>query len=139
MKSVYKYEGLDEQELPFPIDAYIRLLRKNIKKKKFDDEQWYEGAYDNRIGYFPSIFVEELFNWSNENKYLESKIKEDSATCNDDTTINYGDADKTMLESEKNDLSYLISPGIETNQARNEENINSNLSPLSDYQKVPHK
>ncbi len=67
VKSVYKYEGLEEQELTFPMNAYIQVLRRNIKFKKFDEEQWCEGAYQHRIGFFPSIFVEECFgeHWNN--------------------------------------------------------------------------
>ncbi|RNA21254.1 hypothetical protein BpHYR1_020360, partial [Brachionus plicatilis] len=34
VKSVYVYDGLDEQELSFPPEAYIRLLRKDAYKKK---------------------------------------------------------------------------------------------------------
>jgi hypothetical protein len=59
VRAVYKYEGLEEQELSFPMGARVRLLRRNIKFKKFDEEQWCEGAYDGRIGFFPSIFVED--------------------------------------------------------------------------------
>jgi hypothetical protein len=67
-KAVYPYEGLDSQELTFPIDALIRILRKNTKKMKIDGEEWWEGVYDNRLGYFPCIFVQEitLVNKSNE-------------------------------------------------------------------------
>lgn len=58
MKSVYVYDGLDDQELSFPPDAYIRLLRKHLDKKKIDDEEWWEGVYEDKVGFFPSIFVQ---------------------------------------------------------------------------------
>ncbi len=43
VQAVYPYEGLDEQELTFPEDAFIKLLRKNTKKKRIDGEEWWEG------------------------------------------------------------------------------------------------
>ncbi len=47
VKAAYSYEGLDEQELTFPVDAVIRLLRKNTKKNlKIDGEEWWEGEYN---------------------------------------------------------------------------------------------
>lgn len=60
VKAVYPYEGLDEQELTFPLDAMIRLLRKNTSKIKIDGEEWWEGVYDDKVGFFPCIFVQEL-------------------------------------------------------------------------------
>ncbi len=85
VKAAYSYEGLDEQELTFPIDAVIRLLRKNTKRNmKIDGEEWWEGEYNwklrifltiffiyfefnltkgvfcDKIGFFPCIFVQEI-------------------------------------------------------------------------------
>ena len=40
---MYPYEGLDNQELTFPVDAIIRLLRKSTKKIRIDGEEWWEG------------------------------------------------------------------------------------------------
>lgn len=57
---MYVYDGLDEQELSFPPDVYILLLRKDAIKKKIDGESWWEGVYQNKLGFFPAIFVEEL-------------------------------------------------------------------------------
>ena len=45
--------------MSFPNGAYIRLLRKNLKRK-VDGEEWWEGVYEDKIGYFPSIFVDSL-------------------------------------------------------------------------------
>ncbi len=108
VKSVYKYEGLEEQELTFPMNAYIRVLRKSIKFKKFDDEEWCEGAYQNRIGFFPSIFVEECFgeHWT-----------QDSSPKTLDETL-----EKTLIENETSGENELI------------EQANS---PLSPQQQVP--
>lgn len=63
VKSVYAYDGLDDQELSFPAECYIRLLRKNIvtaRNQAGRGEEWWEGAYENKIGFFPAIFVVEL-------------------------------------------------------------------------------
>ncbi|CAF0714496.1 unnamed protein product [Brachionus calyciflorus] len=60
VKSVYVYDGLDDQELSFPPDIYIRLLRKHSDNKKIDNEEWWEGVYEDKIGFFPSIFVQEI-------------------------------------------------------------------------------
>ena len=43
VKAVCPYEGLDEQELTFPSDALIRLVRRNTKKIRIDGEDWWEG------------------------------------------------------------------------------------------------
>lgn len=43
VKSVCAYEGLDAQELTFPNNALIRVLRTNIKTKRNDGEEWMEG------------------------------------------------------------------------------------------------
>ncbi len=58
-KSVYQYDGISEEELSFPSEIYIRILRKD-SKRKVDSEQWWEGVYEDKIGYFPSIFVDLL-------------------------------------------------------------------------------
>lgn len=62
VKSVCAYEGLDAQELTFPNNALIRVLRTNIKTKRNDGEEWMEGAYQGKIGFFPAIFVQEMTN-----------------------------------------------------------------------------
>ena len=59
VKSVYQYDGISDEELSFPNESYIRILRKNLKRK-VDGEEWWEGVYEDRIGYFPSIFVDSL-------------------------------------------------------------------------------
>ena len=60
VQSVFHYEGLDEQELSFPADVVFRLLRKCETRLKIDGEEWWEGVYENKIGYFPAIFVQQL-------------------------------------------------------------------------------
>ncbi len=75
---MYFYDGLDEQELSFPSDVYIRLLRRNLPKKKVDNETWYEGVYENKIGFFPSIFVEEENEELDQNDYLKISNKDDN-------------------------------------------------------------
>lgn len=75
VKSVYAYEGLDDRELTFPAEAYIRLLRKSSSNKKINGEDWWEGVYDSKIGFFPSIFVQPLFESGFQNEI--GCIKED--------------------------------------------------------------
>ena len=65
-KSVYQYDGISDEELSFPSEIYIRILRKD-SKRKVDSEEWWEGVYEDTIGYFPSIFVD-LFNQANSTK-----------------------------------------------------------------------
>lgn len=72
VRAVYPYEGLDNQELTFPVDAIIRLLRKSTKKIRIDGEEWWEGVYENRIGFFPCIFVKEIETSDNDYEGLVS-------------------------------------------------------------------
>lgn len=100
VKSVYAYDGLDDQELTFPGECYIRLLRKEATttdRKFADGEEWWEGAYENKIGFFPAIFVQELGKFSDDKSSLSP---------HDDV-----DLDKT-LEEIKNTSSSLSSPSM---------------------------
>jgi hypothetical protein len=48
VRSSCAYEGADSLELSFPNDVLIRLLRKNIITKRSDDnEEWWEGKFEN--------------------------------------------------------------------------------------------
>ena len=69
-KSVYQYDGISDEELTFPSEIYIRILRKD-SKRKVDQEEWWEGVYEDKIGYFPSIFVDLL----NENKFNKTNVE----------------------------------------------------------------
>jgi hypothetical protein len=64
VKSVHNYDGLEREELTFPKDAFIKLLGNENSKKMIDDEEWLLGVYENKIGYFPSIFVQSVFKLS---------------------------------------------------------------------------
>ncbi len=133
MKSVYKYEGLDEQELSFPANVLIRVLRKNIHTKKFDDEQWYEGVYDNKIGFFPKIFVEDLSDWNEEKSEL--KFEENFADdLNEKTLIQDLDLEKLYVNDVNNNNNNSNSTGslFNKNESMNVE------SPFTENQKVPH-
>jgi len=59
-----QYDGFGDEELSFPSGVYIKVLRKDSRKLKIiDGEDWWEGVYNNKIGYFPSIFVDQLKNY----------------------------------------------------------------------------
>ena len=107
---MFLYEGLDEQELSFPADAYIRLLRTNASTKKIDGEDWWEGVYEDKVGYFPAIFVQHIPTSHVElNRRRESDVRRLS------------------------DAAMLMSPNFRSisQQANNQE------SPFSENQKVP--
>jgi hypothetical protein len=79
-KSVYSYDGASEQELSFPAAIYLQVIRKNIKNKNFSNEEWWEGVYEDRIGFFPSIFVELLNESAHFNTNEFRSFKEEMAS-----------------------------------------------------------
>lgn len=131
VKSVYKYEGLDEQEISFPAEVYIRLLRKNITNKKFDGEQWFEGAYNNKIGYFPSIFVEELFTPTRKFSTSNERCTTEKITLNEDI------ANEVKEEKEVNEETLVENTSYSTdhNESKVDETEGTELSP--GFHKVP--
>ncbi|XP_040282412.1 F-BAR and double SH3 domains protein 2 isoform X2 [Bufo bufo] len=56
VKALYDYDGQTEDELSFPEGAIIRILNKENQ----DDDGFWEGEFNGRIGVFPSVLVEEL-------------------------------------------------------------------------------
>ncbi|XP_071420959.1 F-BAR and double SH3 domains protein 2 isoform X3 [Pithys albifrons albifrons] len=56
VKALYDYEGQTEDELSFPEGAIIRILHKENQ----EDDGFWEGEVNGRIGVFPSVLVEEL-------------------------------------------------------------------------------
>ncbi|XP_064000255.1 F-BAR and double SH3 domains protein 2 isoform X1 [Pogoniulus pusillus] len=56
VKALYDYEGQTEDELSFPEGAIIRILNKENQ----DDDGFWEGEFNGRLGVFPSVLVEEL-------------------------------------------------------------------------------
>lgn len=56
MKALYDYEGQTDDELSFPEGAIIRILNKENQ----NDDGFWEGEFNGRIGVFPSVLVEEL-------------------------------------------------------------------------------
>uniref|UniRef100_A0A8C5XI48 FCH and double SH3 domains 2 n=2 Tax=Microcebus murinus TaxID=30608 RepID=A0A8C5XI48_MICMU len=56
VKALYDYEGQTDDELSFPEGAIIRILNKENQ----DDDGFWEGEFNGRIGVFPSVLVEEL-------------------------------------------------------------------------------
>ncbi|KAE8627905.1 hypothetical protein XENTR_v10007212 [Xenopus tropicalis] len=56
VKALYEYDGQTDDELSFPEGAIIRILNKENQ----DDDGFWEGEFNGRIGVFPSVLVEEL-------------------------------------------------------------------------------
>ncbi|NXC28959.1 FCSD2 protein, partial [Campylorhamphus procurvoides] len=56
VKALYDYEGQTGEELSFPEGAIIRILNKENQ----DDDGFWEGEFNGRVGVFPSVLVEEL-------------------------------------------------------------------------------
>ncbi|CAH6792711.1 Fchsd2 [Phodopus roborovskii] len=56
VKALYDYEGQTDDELSFPEGAIIRI----VNKENQDDDGFWEGEFNGRIGVFPSVLVEDL-------------------------------------------------------------------------------
>ncbi|XP_029457998.1 F-BAR and double SH3 domains protein 2 isoform X2 [Rhinatrema bivittatum] len=56
VKALYDYEGQTDDELSFPEGAVIRILNKENQ----EDDGFWEGEFNGRLGVFPSVLVEEL-------------------------------------------------------------------------------
>ncbi|XP_063061417.1 F-BAR and double SH3 domains protein 2-like isoform X2 [Engraulis encrasicolus] len=56
VKAMYDYEAQTDDELSFPEGAIIRLLNKDTQ----DDDGFWEGEFNGRVGVFPSVLVEDL-------------------------------------------------------------------------------
>lgn len=128
VKSVYAYDGLSEQELTFPSDCYIRLLRKNISDAKLYGEEWFEGAYENRIGYFPAIFVQDFGKLDDLNKTDEVELNRNNGLQKDEDEDN----NKTIQEASE--------PSFQPNETslRDElAQLNQIASPSTENQQVP--
>jgi hypothetical protein len=67
--------------LSFPSEVYIRILRKD-SKRRVENEEWWEGVYEDKIGYFPSIFVD-LLNETITNSHSCIKFEQTQSEIND--------------------------------------------------------
>uniref|UniRef100_A0A8B9KQ60 FCH and double SH3 domains 2 n=1 Tax=Astyanax mexicanus TaxID=7994 RepID=A0A8B9KQ60_ASTMX len=56
VKAIYDYEGQTDDELSFPEGAVIRILNKDNQ----EDDGFWEGEFNGRVGVFPSVLVEDL-------------------------------------------------------------------------------
>lgn len=56
VKAMYDYEGQTDEELSFPEGAIIRILNKDNQ----EDDGFWEGEFNGRVGVFPSVLVEDL-------------------------------------------------------------------------------
>ncbi|XP_043927080.1 F-BAR and double SH3 domains protein 2 [Protopterus annectens] len=78
VKALYDYEGQTEDELSFPEGAIIRILNKENQ----EDDGFWEGEFNGRIGVFPSVLVEELTSsengdsqWTGDSQVSSPKLK----------------------------------------------------------------
>ena len=56
VKAMYDYEAQTDDELSFPEGAIIRILNKDNQ----EDDGFWEGEFNGRVGVFPSVLVEDL-------------------------------------------------------------------------------
>uniref|UniRef100_A0AAY4DD29 F-BAR and double SH3 domains protein 2 n=1 Tax=Denticeps clupeoides TaxID=299321 RepID=A0AAY4DD29_9TELE len=56
VKAIYDYEAQTDDELSFPEGAIIRILNKDNQ----EDDGFWEGEFNGRVGVFPSVLVEDL-------------------------------------------------------------------------------
>ncbi|XP_064414067.1 F-BAR and double SH3 domains protein 2 isoform X3 [Latimeria chalumnae] len=61
VKALYDYEGQTDDELSFPEGAIIRILNKENQ----EDDGFWEGEFNGRVGVFPAVLVEELVGTEN--------------------------------------------------------------------------
>ncbi|XP_076138128.1 F-BAR and double SH3 domains protein 2 isoform X2 [Alosa pseudoharengus] len=61
VKAIYDYEAQTDDELSFPEGAIIRILNKDNQ----EDDGFWEGEFNGRVGVFPSVLVEDLNNSEN--------------------------------------------------------------------------
>ena len=68
--------------MSFPSEAYIRILRKD-SKRRVENEEWWEGVYEDKIGYFPSIFVDLLYETITNSLHSCIKHEQNQSEIND--------------------------------------------------------
>jgi hypothetical protein len=143
VKSIYAYEGLDERELSFPGDCYFRLLRKHSPLSKFTEtEEWWEGVYEDRIGYFPSIFVQEFGKFD---KNFNSEKSDDSllSSSRQETFDNKSDLNQETCTIKTEGSEESGRDGAVTGSVTSDESHQSAVKaacfspPSSELQKVP--
>ncbi|KAM3933917.1 F-BAR and double SH3 domains protein 2 isoform 4-T4 [Leptodactylus fuscus] len=71
VKALYDYDGQTEDELSFPEGAIIRILNKENQ----DDDGFWEGEFNGRVGVFPSVLVEELSGSENGDAHWNEDIQ----------------------------------------------------------------
>ena len=59
LRATYEYTAQYEEELTFPEGATIELVKMDTNGV---DDGWWQGAYNGRVGVFPSVVVEVISN-----------------------------------------------------------------------------
>ncbi|KAM9455757.1 F-BAR and double SH3 domains protein 2 [Clarias gariepinus] len=71
-KALYDYEAQTEDELSFPEGAIIRILNKDNQ----EDDGFWEGEFNGRVGVFPAVLVEDLASSNGEDAHRSVETQE---------------------------------------------------------------
>ncbi|KAJ8386615.1 hypothetical protein AAFF_G00168470 [Aldrovandia affinis] len=77
VKALYDYEGQTNDELSFPEGAIIHVLNKD----NHEDDGFWEGEFNGRVGVFPSVLVEDLVGSENGDEKSGSEAEVSLSQC----------------------------------------------------------
>ncbi|XP_061104982.1 F-BAR and double SH3 domains protein 2 isoform X1 [Conger conger] len=77
VKALYDYEGQTNDELSFPEGAIIHVLNKD----NHEDDGFWEGEFNGRVGVFPSVLVEDLAESENGEEKSGSEAEVSPSQC----------------------------------------------------------
>ncbi|KAJ8267021.1 hypothetical protein GJAV_G00137390 [Gymnothorax javanicus] len=77
VKALYDYEGQTNDELSFPEGAIIHVLNKDNR----EDDGFWEGEFNGRVGVFPSVLVEDLAKSENGDEKSGSEAEVSPSQC----------------------------------------------------------
>ncbi|KAI1903191.1 hypothetical protein AGOR_G00024670 [Albula goreensis] len=77
VKALYDYEGQTNDELSFPEGAIIQVLNKD----NHEDDGFWEGEFNGRVGVFPSVLVEDLVGSENGDEKSSSEAEVSPSQC----------------------------------------------------------
>ncbi|XP_035290316.1 F-BAR and double SH3 domains protein 2 [Anguilla anguilla] len=77
VKALYDYEGQTNDELSFPEGAIIHVLNRD----NHEDDGFWEGEFNGRVGVFPSVLVEDLAESENGDEKSGSEAEVSPSQC----------------------------------------------------------
>ncbi|KAG7484400.1 hypothetical protein MATL_G00048820 [Megalops atlanticus] len=77
VKALYTYEGQTNDELSFPEGAIIHVLNKDNQ----EDDGFWEGEFNGRVGVFPSVLVEDLVGSEKGDEKWASEVEVSPSQC----------------------------------------------------------